>query len=367
MKTWFKVQNAVGEDTTTARIDIIDFIGDWWDDAMNRYWGENIGVTAKAFVEQLAALPQAVKAIHVHINSPGGDVQAAVNIANALREQTTSKGRTVETFIDGIAASAASIIAMAGSKVHMADNALLMIHEPYMVSVGNAAEMRKAADVLDTIRGQIVATYKWHATIEDSEIEALIAAETWMDAATAVEKGFATDVVAGLSIAAALPPQAIAKLQIPAAYRERVSAFLEKPKAPAAAASATEVLRLCKADNCLDLAESLIESQATTEQVKAAITRTKSERSAAAARAAEIRAACATAKLPELAEGYIAGAMTLDAVKAQLTLVTARLDKVEIDGALPPGGGDGVKARAALNPTDVYAARRTQAQGAKKE
>jgi ATP-dependent protease ClpP protease subunit len=75
------------------------------------------GVTARAFVDALAALPDTVKNIQLHINSPGGDVWGAVNIANALARPAVSKGRTVTTIVDGLAASAASIIAMAGSTV----------------------------------------------------------------------------------------------------------------------------------------------------------------------------------------------------------------------------------------------------------
>src|SRR5690349_6468961 len=117
---WFRFVNDAS-DPSTVDIHVIDFIGDWIDQALNEMFGEEISVTAKAFVDQLAALPEGVKAINVHINSPGGDVFAALNIANALRDQQATKNRTVTTYVDGLAASAASIIAMAGSKVVMAD------------------------------------------------------------------------------------------------------------------------------------------------------------------------------------------------------------------------------------------------------
>src|ERR1051325_2166278 len=196
-REWFKFQ-AAADDASVVDIHIIDFIGDWIDD----YWG--FGVTAKAFLDQLAKLSNDVKTVRVHINSPGGDVFAASNIANALREQQASKGRTVETIVDGIAASAASIILMAGSTIKVADNGVVMVHNPWTIAVGNAADMRKSADTLDTLRNTIVATYKWHSSLSDDELVALMDAETWMDADEAIAKGFATEKVEGLKAAATI-------------------------------------------------------------------------------------------------------------------------------------------------------------------
>lgn len=355
-RQWFRISNTA--DDSVVDIHIIDFIGDWVDDMINRFWGESIGITARAFVEELSELPAAVKAIRVHINSPGGDVQGAVNIANALREQQTSKGRTVETIVDGLAASAASIIAMAGSKVTMADNALMMVHNPWTIAVGNASEMRKSAEMLDTIKAQIIATYQWHSELSAAKIGALMDAETWMDAAEALANGFATDTIEGLQAAASLNPRAIAMLTIPEQFRARVEALTAKtaptPPAPTAA-SAAEVLRICREGECLPLAEALIADAATLEQVTAAVIAEGERTRTAAARATEIRALCATANLPALAEDYIAGGMAVGQVKSQLTLMTAKLDKVEIDSSLHPDTGSRPKAR--INVGEVYARR----------
>jgi ATP-dependent Clp protease protease subunit len=358
VKTWFKFENAAN-DPSAVDIHIIDFIGGWLDDAANRYWGEEIGVTARAFVAQLAQLPDSVKALRVHINSPGGDVMGGVNIANALREQQLSKGRTVETFVDGIAASIASVIAMAGSKIHMGDNALMMVHNPYGLAVGNAAEMRKTADALDAIRGQIVATYRWHSTLDDDAIVALLDAETWMDADEAIAQGFATHKVEGLHAAAALDARAIARMAIPDKFRARVEALV-KPADPAPmpvpepqAADPGEVLALCRQAQVLDLAESLVTSKATMADVQHRIAAAQQTRQAAQARADAIRALCGTAKLPELAESYVTGGMAVDAVKTQLTTLTARIAGADIDGALPPNHGQQPKAR--INVSQVYA------------
>lgn len=362
---WFRFQNATTDDSVTE-IHIIDIIGGWYDDFSNRYWGEEITVTARAFVEQLAKLPDTVKALHVHINSPGGDVQGGINIANALREQQTSKGRTVETYIDGMAASIASVIAMAGSKVHIADNALVMIHDPWGIEIGNAAAMRKYADVLDTIRTQAVNTYRWHSPLEPDAIEALMAAETWMDADEAIANGFATDKVAGLKAAAMLPAQALAHLKVPDKFKARIDALLEKPAPAPTPADPLAVLAACREAGCPELAEPLIGEKATLDQVQARVASAKAEKQAAAdreataraaaqARAEQITAACRVAGVPELADGYAAGGMTLDQVRAHLATLRPRLDRAEIDGRL--SADQRTTAAPQLNASDIYAAR----------
>lgn len=359
---WYRFQNAA-TDPSIAEIHIIDFIGDWYQDAGNRFWGENIGVTARAFVDELAKLPESVKALRVHINSPGGDVQAGINIANALREQT-AKGRTVETVIDGIAASIASVIAMAGTRVSMADNALMMIHNPYSFNVGTAAEMRKTADVLDAMRNQIVATYKWHATIDDADIIAMMDAETWMGADEALAAGFITEKVEGLQAAASLPPVAVAKLTVPDAFRARFDALVAPapktdPAPPAPAFDAAAVVTACCEAGFAELAADLVRAQADTAAVTARLEQARADRAAAQARVEQITSVCATARVPELAAGYIAGGMPVDQVRAHLTVITAKLDKVEIDGKLPLDGQN-ARQKAAASWDAVFAPMRKQ-------
>jgi ATP-dependent protease ClpP protease subunit len=346
-RAWFRFDDAT-TDPSTVDLHIIDFIAGWEDDWVARNWGYDLGVSARAFVEQLAALEDGVTTIRLHINSPGGDVQAAVNIANALREQR-AKGRTVETYIDGIAASAASIVAMAGERVVMADNALMMIHNPYAGVVGNASELRAMADVLDTVRGQIVATYQWHSDESAEDLAALMDAETWLNADEAISAGLATEKVQGLQAAATISVVDLDRLHVPAQYRDRVKALL-KPVADAKApakppvqdqntpepAAAVDVLRLCREAECLDLAEALIADRAPLEQVTARVGAERARRTAAAAREREIRALCHVAHQDDLAEGYVRGQMTPEDVSAHLTLVKAKLDGQEIDATLGP-------------------------------
>lgn len=380
MKTWFRFENAAAE-PQVVDIHIIDFIGDWTDDAINRFWGENIGVTARAFVEQLAKIDDAVTTIRVHINSPGGDVFAAANIANALRDQQRTKGRTVETIIDGLAASAASVIAMAGSTVRMADNALLMIHDPWSYAIGNAAAMRKMADDLDKVRDTIVATYKWHSGLDDAEIVALMAAETWMDAAEAKARGFVTETIEGLKAAASINPKAIASLKVPDQYRARLAALVRaeaeekqdqvepdadgncpdgyekgedgmchlasaqaRLKATPAAAAALEVIRLCNAAGVPEMAEALVTEGVTLAQATAKTTAAKAEREARVKREGDIRAICALAKLDDRAPLYIKSGLALEEIKADIAKLSAQLDRTEINSSLDPDRGESVAA-----------------------
>lgn len=344
LRQWFRF-DAAADEPTVAEIYLIDFIGDWIDE----YWG--FGVTAKAFVEQLAKLPEGVTTIRLHINSPGGDVFAAVNIANALRDQRTSKGRTVEVIVDGLAASAASVVMMAGDTIAVSDNALVMIHNPWTVAVGDADEMRKSAGLLDKVRGEIVTTYQWHSALSADELSALMDADTWMDADEALANGFATEKVEGLKAAASIDPRAVAALKVPERFRARVAALLvpaaaepspesgqpapEPPSPPPAA----EVLRRCRDAGCLDLAEQFLETQASLPDVDTALAAAVDARTREAARASEIRTLCQVAKLPGLADGYIAGAMPVAAVRAHLTTITATLQQATIDGTLMPDAG----------------------------
>lgn len=144
------------------------------------------GMSAKSFANEVTKLGQ-VDTINLHINSPGGSVFDGVAIYNTLKNHPAR----VEVDIDGIAASIASVIAMAGDEIRMASNALVMIHDPYGMSMGNAGDMRKTADLLDQIKGVIVNTYAKRTGRPDAEIAKLMSDETWMTANEAVDLGFA--------------------------------------------------------------------------------------------------------------------------------------------------------------------------------
>ena len=129
--------------------------------------------------------------IPVWINSPGGDCVAAAQIYNMLMDY---KGN-VTVKIDGIAASAASVIAMAGTEVLMSPVSMLMIHNPMTVAMGDAAEMEKAIDMLASVKESIINAYEIKTGMSRAKISHLMDDETWMDANKAVELGFADDVL----------------------------------------------------------------------------------------------------------------------------------------------------------------------------
>lgn len=129
--------------------------------------------------------------ITVWINSPGGDCVAAAQIYNMLIDY---KG-DVTVKIDGIAASAASVIAMAGTKVLMSPVSMLMIHNPMTIAFGNKGEMEKAIDMLDEVKESIINAYEIKTRLSRAKLSHLMDSETWMDANKAVELGFADDIL----------------------------------------------------------------------------------------------------------------------------------------------------------------------------
>ena len=351
-RAWFRMEASTA-DSSVVDIHIIDIIGDWTDELINEYWGMKATVTAKAFIKQLAELPDSVKSIRVHINSPGGDVFAATNIANALRDQQLTKGRTVDTIVDGLAASAASIIMMAGKAITVADNALVMIHNPWTIAIGDAAEMRKVAAMCDTVRASIIAAYQWHSKLETDAIAALMDAETWMDADTAITNGFATQKTKGLDIAAFVDARVMDALKVPDAFKARVQAFVKKDPPPPQAADPAVVLAAVEtAGLSVAFARQLIAGKLPLDQVNAKIEIAKTEQATKAQRAQDITALCKTAKVPELAATLIASAMPLTEVRAHLTIVAAKIDAGEVDNKLPPGGGGARASQSDL--TDAY-------------
>lgn len=145
-------------------------------------------VTPQLFKEELMA---GDGNITVWINSPGGDCVAAAQIYNMLMDYP----HDVTVKIDGIAASAASVIAMAGTRVLMSPVSMLMIHNPATVAFGDSSEMQKAISMLDEVKESIINAYEIKTGISRAKLSHLMDAETWMDANSAVEMGFADEIM----------------------------------------------------------------------------------------------------------------------------------------------------------------------------
>jgi ATP-dependent Clp protease protease subunit len=172
--------------------------GEIWlyDEIGDSFWGE--GITAKTFQKELTGLGK-VDTITLHINSAGGDVFDGLSIYNQLKAHPA----TITVAVDGLAASIASIIAMAGDTINIAQNAMLMIHDPVGGARGSADEMRRMAALLDTVKGNLAQTYVDRTGNKRAQIEAWMADETWLTADAAVQHGFA-DVITSASAVTAL-------------------------------------------------------------------------------------------------------------------------------------------------------------------
>lgn len=153
-------------------------------------WAED-GVKPAEVAEAVSTLSaRGAKSLEVFINSPGGSAFDGIAIYNAIRRFTGKK----VVHVDGLAASAASVIAMAGDEIRVPAGAQIMIHPPHGMGIGGSSDMRKLADELDGVRASMVDIYAKRTKAKRSDIEAWVDAETWMDGKTAVARGFATHV-----------------------------------------------------------------------------------------------------------------------------------------------------------------------------
>ena len=151
------------------------------------WWTDPGAVVARNFRKALDQVGDVV----VRINSPGGDVLAGAEIYNALREHSTSGKGRVTVHVTALAASAASVVAMAGDTVLMNPTAYMMIHNPWSIAAGDADDLRQLADQLDEIGEGIVEAYALKTGKSKAKLRELMDAETYMSAPTAIREGFA--------------------------------------------------------------------------------------------------------------------------------------------------------------------------------
>lgn len=181
------------------------------------------GMSAKQFSDELKGLG-AVDTINLRINSPGGSVFDGVAIYNQLLRHPAK----IVVDVDGIAASIASVIAMAGDDIRMADNAMMMIHDPSGVSMGDANDMRKTANLLDQIKNTIVDTYEKRTRAAVATIEKWMADETWFGAEDALSNGFADSITAGQQVSACYGFDLTQYKNAPVAMTNRATGYPQK-------------------------------------------------------------------------------------------------------------------------------------------
>ena len=367
-KSWYEVKNKAED---SAEISIYDEIGLW-------------GVSARHFASDLKALGD-VKNIDVSINSLGGSLFDGIAMYNMLKRHPAN----VRVFVDGIAASAASIVAMAGDEVVMPENAFLMIHNITSGIIGTADEMREYADVLDKMKTSIVSVYRNKTGIEDEKIAEMISSETWLSSLDAVAMGFADTVSEPRKIAACLdrfenPPeienlidkepakkpivvnivnnaagtdseelaQAI-KAANPGIELEVIVENVEPGQSAEAddeLDTAAKIAELCNEAGVSMIAASLIKDGATIEQAQ--------ERIKAAA---EIRTICNTAKLPDRANEYIKAGLSIQEVRASLfDALAARDMESETNPWHQPTNTAPAKGSDRLKAADIYAKRQSK-------
>lgn len=383
---WYEFRAQADDDPETAELHIFGPIG-------GGFFFDEDAVSGKKISQQLDELPESVKTIRVFVDSPGGSVTDAQHIANALRRQREELGRDVIVDILAAAWSAATIITSAGNPIRMPTNAVMMVHNPYIMAIGDADYMRLTADLLDKFKNTIIATYRWVSKLTVKQLGKLMDDETWMEADDALANGFVHEVTRPVEAKALFDPRVLNHLgDVPEEYRDRVAALVrdenddaaghaveptadeadedpadDEPEvdsvddeaaateaegseadspapedATASPAPAATVLQLCREGDCLGIAEGLIESGASTAEVKAQV-----------ARAKKITSLCDAAELPELADGYIASRMSTDAVREQVATIAARVDSAEIHGHIDPDSIRNSKPRIDINA--VYA------------
>lgn len=210
-KKFWAWKNQADEGGTEARVlELYGTIAEesWFDD----------DITPAQFREELFAGSGPVT---VWINSPGGDCIAASQIYTMLMDYKDD----VTVKIDGIAASAASVIAMAGTEVLMAPTALMMIHNPATIAMGDHEDMQKAIEMLNEVKESIINAYEIKTSLSRAKLSHLMDAETWMNANKAVELGFADGILEDeKAVEITIPAYAFSRKTVQAALMDKISA-----------------------------------------------------------------------------------------------------------------------------------------------
>ena len=331
MKNWYSITNK-GE--VSAEIKIFGPIGNTWD-------GE--GVTAAKFIKDF----QAIKAqdITLSVNSPGGSLFDGITIYTAM----AASGKTITAKVMGLAASAASLIVMAASKISMPKNTHLMVHKAGQVAFGNADELRAAADVLDTLDESIANTYAARTGKPVDEIKAMLdKGDTWLNADQAVELGFADEATELVTVTAefdlaALPDHIRAAMQ-PAVV------------APAAPALTDQILAMAKDAGLEALASVFALDPAVNDAVSA---------QAVIAAAKDIQAYAKLAGQDDRAEPLIRARKTVAEARAILASNEAKVDEsTYIDTA--PKSKPAKTADDTVSPTNLWTQIHAMQAGSKK-
>ena len=356
-KSWYFLQASGEAEQRTIEVFVYGEIGGW-------------GITASQFVQDLRALDDGISPVIAAFNSVGGDLFDGLAMHNAL----SRLGERCTARVDALAASAASVAVCGAHRVVIAANAMLMIHNPWTYTSGNAEDFRRVADVLDQTLEAIIAAYKAKApNVDDAELRRLVNAETWLTAAEAVALGLADEIGDGIEVKACIgegsalqryqrAPQSLLALlddeQEPLRLKEPPVTNTENPSARLALV----ITQACAEAGISHLIEPLIRATKLADE---------STVQAALASAKATTDLCVAARLPELAEGFVLVGLDAQAVRARLFDRLTGKGGFEIDNSLPLEDDSPVKPQARQpNPNGIWAARRNtpnaqSAQGAR--
>jgi ATP-dependent Clp endopeptidase proteolytic subunit ClpP len=290
------------------------------------------GVQAADFRSQLKALKS--KDLTLEINSPGGDVFAGIAIYNMLK----GSGKSITVKVLGIAASAASLVAMAGDKVLMPENSFLMVHNPWGVAIGTAEEMRETADVLDKIGTSVLASYIAKSGMAEDDLKALMKTDTYLTAAEALDYGLADEVIGAVEAKASFD---LARADLPENVKAvYLSALQREQQQVPETALAAQVQQLATSAGLGEYAAYLAISCDTLEVAQSRISE-----------ASEIVTLCALAQMPDDASGLIRAGKTVAQARTSLLAAMAAKD-VHINSAAPTPAP---VAKKGINPTAYWA------------
>ncbi|WP_107314309.1 head maturation protease, ClpP-related [Burkholderia metallica] len=349
-KRWWDIRaqaNAAGGNEVEIRI--YGDIGFW-------------GTDAELFATKLDEVASTATSIVVAINSMGGDVFDAFAIYNALRRYSGKvKGR-----VDGVAASAASLILMACDTIEMPSNARLMIHNPNTVAIGEAGDLRKLADLLDSTSDSMLAAYVERSGRTEEEVRAIMDAETWLTAAQAKEQGFCDAIVDPIRIEAyagaarlaaryaGVPAEIRAVLEddgevTPNPTPHRTPAPTPAP-GPDVSVLAAHVYSACRDARIEHCAEGI---------VLATGLRDRATVDAAIRNAQDIAGICLAASLTELTAGFVSDGLSPDQVRARLFERVTASQKPINHRAAPAASQDAPVVANAPRAASIYAARKS--------
>lgn len=343
-RSWYRIQAKSNADQPKSiEVLIYDEIGLW-------------GISAARFIDELKAMDDGQTAITIAINSPGGDVFDGFAIHNALLRL----GARCTVRIDGLAASAASVIACGGHQVVMAVNAMLMIHNPWTFTYGSAQDLRKTADMMDKARDGILAAYRRKApAIEDAAFIQMLDEETWLSADEALALGLVDVIGEAVALQACRgttnvlarfkhPPKALLAASAELIPEEPAQAPESQPDPTRLARNAARFSQACFACGLAEFTEELLMNTPLSDDgaVSAQIERLQA-----------IRTLCASARLPELAADYARSGLSVEAVRARLFDRLLAAQGAAIDNKEPPLIPE---AQAAVSPNTsaIYAARK---------